>query len=103
MKYKDITYVLRDEAIVPYNMGTVAIHLYDNNESYKKYAFSSPEVNAAVELCKGHSLDDEVEDIVADLAIPAGFYKRYIRYFIVYVEEDVEIACYPRIKYGHCR
>ena len=33
MKYKDITYVLRDEAIVPYNMGTVAIHLYDNNES----------------------------------------------------------------------
>lgn len=103
MKYKDITYVLKEEAIVPYNMGTVAIHLYDNNESCKKYAFSSPEVNVAVELCKSHDLEDEVENIVADLAVQEGFYQKYIRYFIVYVEEDVDIACYPRIKYGHCR
>jgi len=103
MQYKDITYVLKDKAIVPYKMGTVAIHLYDNNKSCKKYAFSSPEVNAAVEFCKNHSLEDEVENIVADITVPKGFYKKYIRYFIVYVEEDVDIACYPRIKFGHCR
>lgn len=96
MKFKDITYVLKDKAIMPEVMGAVAVNLYDWSIPFAYYEETIPEVEKIMEICKNFKVDDEFENIISKEEAPFGFYKKCVNFFIIETLEETNITYFPR-------
>ena len=103
MKFKDIVYKLRDTEFTPYRMGTVSTEVCDCTVPLKCFINSIKDVEFAVKLCSDFDLNDSIVNLISEEEVPLGFYKKYIHYFIIYVDDDTDITYYPRIAYGQSR
>ena len=95
MKLQDITYKLTDKAIMPEKMGIASVSLYDWTK-YNYYEDSIPEIDFILNLCKDYNMDAEFENCL-ETEVPHGYYRKYVYFFLLEVEEKTEITYFPRI------
>lgn len=97
MKFKDIVYSADQDLICPNKMGVIEAELVNCKISYHRYIETLPAVNEAVKLCSNCSLDEEVINITSKEQPGNGLCKRYIYYFVLFLNEDTDIAYFPYI------
>lgn len=92
MKFKDIIYALEDSVILPNKMGMVAIDIYEKDKTIRCYEESITEVKIAMELCNHVCPEDDFDNVILDKSEQAGFYKKYVHFFIVWTKKEEEVS-----------